>query len=148
LFLCTSGSNDVICNFFQSSILLNSKNAVYPTSISWFGFKVTLETRVPLFINSIIRAEVPDQQSDLIGYNLVDEFMVHGPCGEINQKCPCMKNSKCSKFFPKDYQANTLVGEDGFVRYRRRPDTGHFVERYGVRLDNRWVVPYNLALLK
>ena len=74
--------------------------------------------------------------------------MVHGPCGEINQKCPCMKNSKCSKFFPKDYQANTLVGEDGFVRYRRRPDTGHFVERYGVRLDNRWVVPYNLALLK
>ena len=102
----------------------------------------------PSFIDSIICAEVPDKQSDLLGYNLVDEFMVHGPCGEINQKCPCMKNSKCSKFFPKDYQTNTLVGEDGFVRYRRRPDTGHFVERYGVRLDNRWVVPYNLALLK
>ena len=102
----------------------------------------------PSFIDSIICAEVPDKQSDLLGYNLVDEFMVHGPCGEINQKCPCMKNSKCSKFFPKDYQTNTLVGEDGFVRYKRRPDTGHFVERYGVRLDNRWVVPYNLALLK
>ncbi|CAD6263840.1 unnamed protein product [Miscanthus lutarioriparius] len=81
--------------------------------------------------------EVPDQQSDLIGYNLVDEFMVHGP-GEINQKCPCMKNSKCSKFFPKDYQANTLVGEDGFVRYRRRPDTRHFVEWYGLDLTIEW----------
>jgi hypothetical protein len=45
-----------------------------------------------------------------------------------------MKNSKCSKFFPKGTQPNTIVGEDGFVQYRRRPDTGHFVKRYGVKL--------------
>jgi hypothetical protein len=31
--------------------------------------------------------------------------------------------------------------------YRRRQD-GHYVVKGGVRLDNRWVVPYNLALLK
>jgi hypothetical protein len=59
-----------------------------------------------------------------------------------------MKNNKCLKFFPKGTQPNTIVGEDGFVQYRRRPDTGHFVERYGVKLDNEWVVPNNMTLLK
>ena len=59
-----------------------------------------------------------------------------------------MKNNMCSKFFPKGTQPNTIVGEDGFVQYRHCPDTGHFVERYGVKLDNEWVVPYNMTLLK
>ena len=34
------------------------------------------------------------------------------------------------------------------MQYRRRTEAGHFIERYGVKLDNGWVVPYNLALLK
>jgi hypothetical protein len=33
----------------------------------------------PSFIDSIICAEMPDRLSDPLGYNLVDEFMVHGP---------------------------------------------------------------------
>lgn len=101
----------------------------------------------PSFIDSIITADIPDRVSDPLGYSLVDEFMVHGPCGELNKKCPCMKNNKCSKFFPKAYQQSTIVGEDGFVQYRR-PESGSYVERYGVRLDSGWVVPYNLSLLK
>ena len=102
----------------------------------------------PSFIDSIICAEIPDKSSDPLGYSLVDEFMVHGPCGQLNQNCPCMKNNRCSKFFPKGTQPNTIVGEDGFVQYRCCPNTGHFVERYGVKLDNEWVVPYNKTLLK
>ncbi|WVZ90211.1 hypothetical protein U9M48_036533, partial [Paspalum notatum var. saurae] len=90
----------------------------------------------PSFIDSIISAEIPDRVSDPLGYSLVDEFMVHGPCGELNKSCPCMKNDKCSKFFPKAYQQTTVVGEDGFVLYKR-PETGAYVERYGVKLDNR-----------
>jgi len=101
----------------------------------------------PSFIDSIIIADIPDRVSDPLGYSLVDEFMVHGPCGELNKKCPCMKNNKCSKFFPKAYQQSTIVGEDGFVQYRR-PESSSYVERYGVRLDSGWVVPYNLSLLK
>jgi hypothetical protein len=84
---------------------------------------------------------------DPLGYNLVDEFMAHGPCGELNKKCPCMKDSKCSIFFPKPYKEITVVGEDGFIQYKRSK-SGRCVERYGVKLDNLWVVPYNLALLK
>uniref|UniRef100_K3Y356 ATP-dependent DNA helicase n=1 Tax=Setaria italica TaxID=4555 RepID=K3Y356_SETIT len=101
----------------------------------------------PSFIDSIISAEIPDIDSDPLSYSLVDEFMVHGPFGELNKKCPCMKDNKCSKFFPKAYQQNTAIGEDGFVQYRHSK-FGHSVEQYGVKLDSRWVVPYNLALLK
>ena len=59
-----------------------------------------------------------------------------------------MKNNKCSKFIAKGYEPNTIVGEDDFVHYRCRPEDGHFVKRYGVKLDSGWVAPYNLALLK
>ena len=102
----------------------------------------------PSFIDSIISAEIPDKSVDPLGYSIVDEFMVHGPCGELNKKCACMKNNRCSKFFPKGYEASTVVGEDGFVQYRRGPEAAKFVERYGIRLDNGWVVPYNLVVLK
>jgi hypothetical protein len=101
----------------------------------------------PSFIDSIICAEMLDRLSDPLGYNLVDEFMVHGPCGELNKKCPCMKDKKCSNFFPKPYKENTVVGEDGFIQYKRS-QSSHCVEHYGVKLDNSWIVPYNLALLK
>lgn len=41
------------------------------------------------------------------------------------------------------------IDEKGFPLYRRRDD-GRFVYRNkgAVQLDNRWVVPHNLALLK
>jgi hypothetical protein len=52
----------------------------------------------PSFIDSIICAEIPNRLLDPLGYNLVDEFMVHGPCGKFNKKCLCMKDNKCSIF--------------------------------------------------
>ena len=61
--------------------------------------------------------------------------------------CPCMKNSKCSKRFPKPYQDQTLVNENGFAIYRRR-NNSLFVHKGGKKLDNSWIVPYNLSLLK
>lgn len=97
------------------------------------------------FINSFISAEIPDPLIDPLGYILVDEFMVHGPCGDLNAKCACMKNGMCSKRFPKSFNEETLIDEKGFPVYRRR-DLGHFVLRNKGRtkLDNRWVVPHNL----
>jgi hypothetical protein len=57
--------------------------------------KGNMKGQHPSFIDSIICAEIPDRLFDPMGYNLVDEFMVHGPCGELNKKCPCMKDNKC-----------------------------------------------------
>jgi hypothetical protein len=100
-------------------------------------------------IDSFVCAELPDPEKDPLGYVLLDEFMVHGPCGSLNVNCPCMKEGICSKRFPKAYNDETLVDDKGFPVYRRRDD-GRFVLRNKgtVKLTNKWVVPYNLGLLK
>jgi hypothetical protein len=77
-------------------------------------------------IDKFICAEIPDVNVDPLGYGLVDEFMMHGPCGTYNSKCPCMKNVKCSKNFPKAFQDETMLDEFGFTIYRRRDGVGMF----------------------
>ncbi|KAM0847424.1 hypothetical protein ACQ4PT_055022 [Festuca glaucescens] len=99
------------------------------------------------FIDSFVSAEIPDPNEDPLGFILVSEFMMHGPCGDLNDKCVCMKDGKCSKHFPKEFQQETILDKDGFALYMRR-DNGRRVFKNGKWLDNRWVVPYNLAMLK
>nr|XP_015620038.1 uncharacterized protein LOC9266439 isoform X4 [Oryza sativa Japonica Group]XP_015620040.1 uncharacterized protein LOC9266439 isoform X4 [Oryza sativa Japonica Group] len=55
----------------------------------------------PAFIDNLICAEIPDITADRFGFGLVDEFMIHGPCGEHNPSSPCMKDGRCSKGYPK-----------------------------------------------
>ncbi|CAH1415218.1 unnamed protein product [Lactuca virosa] len=98
-------------------------------------------------IDPIISAEIPNIDEDPELFSLVNEFMIHGPCGAENINCPCMIDKKCSKNFPKQFCNHTSVDQNGFPLYRRRND-GHFVEKSGVKLDNRNVVPYNKYLLK
>jgi hypothetical protein len=98
-------------------------------------------------IDSFVSAEIPDPNEDPLGFILVSEFMMHGPCGDLNDKCVCMQDGKCSKHFPKDFQEETVLDKDGFALYRRR-DNGRRVFKNGKWLNNQWVVPYNLAMLK
>jgi hypothetical protein len=98
-------------------------------------------------IDKIICAEIPDVNTDPLGYALVNEFMMHDPCGAYNRKCPCMKNDKFSKKNPMAFQNETIIDDFGFTIYRRR-DNGRTVSKNGVSLDNRNVVPYNMWLLK
>src|SRR6266508_655641 len=58
-----------------------------------------------------------------------------------------MRKSKCSKFYPKEFQENTTYTETDFTVYRRR-NNGIFIRREHHNLDNRWVVPHNITLLK
>lgn len=71
----------------------------------------------PSMIDSNICAEIPDPRVDPLGYALVAEHMMHGPCGSYNPSCPCMKNAACSKHFPKPYQDATSVDSNGFAIY-------------------------------
>ncbi|XP_035834248.1 uncharacterized protein LOC110888836 [Helianthus annuus] len=98
-------------------------------------------------IDPFISAEIPDKNEDPELYSLVSDFMIHGPCGYANMKCPCMVGNRCSKNFPKRFLDSTSIDSDGFPVYRRR-DSGHTVVKKGVTLDNRSVVPYNKKLLK
>jgi len=68
--------------------------------------------------------------------------MIHGPCGIHKSNAPCMKDGKCSKKYPRNFQENTTENEDGYPIYRRR-NNGRTVEVNKIQLDNRWVVPYN-----
>ena len=87
-------------------------------------------------------AEIPDPDKFPNLHKVVTKFMIHGPCGAANPKCPCMIDGQCSKKFPKEYVAETYAGSDGYPHYRRR-NTGLCVYRSGVPLDNKYVVPYN-----
>ncbi|GKA96641.1 DNA helicase [Tanacetum coccineum] len=53
-------------------------------------------------VDRFISAELPDPRIDPEGYNVVSELMMHGPCGAVSMKAPCMKGDKCSKKFPKN----------------------------------------------
>ena len=63
-----------------------------------------------------------------------------------HRKSPCMKDGKCSKYFPKKWKPQIVVDQEGYLVYRRRND-GKYVEKNGISLDNKHVVPYNPKLL-
>ncbi|XP_057452381.1 uncharacterized protein LOC130744206 [Lotus japonicus] len=97
-------------------------------------------------IDFVISAELPDPILYPKLYGVVSNYMVHGPCGVSGNQSPCMKNGRCSKLFPKKYEAVTSFDSDGYPVYRRR-NTGVTTTRRGVQLDNQFVVPYNPKLL-
>ncbi|XP_022003838.1 uncharacterized protein LOC110901309 [Helianthus annuus] len=98
-------------------------------------------------LDPIISAEIPDRDEDPELYKLVADYMIHGPCGVLNMNSPCMLDRKCSKKFPKKFAENTCLDKKGFPVYRRR-DSGVYVEKSRVKVDNRFVVPYSKLLLK
>ncbi|CAN1317212.1 ATP-dependent DNA helicase PIF1 [Linum perenne] len=93
-----------------------------------------------------ISAELPDPNIDPFGYETVSKFMIHGPCGISRPTSPCMDDGRCKKNFPKAYNSETRLNDDASVTYKRR-DNGVTVDREGITMDNRYVVPYNRDLL-
>ncbi|KYN21838.1 ATP-dependent DNA helicase PIF1, partial [Trachymyrmex cornetzi] len=96
----------------------------------------------PEAVDKFISAEIPNPDKNANLHNVVMKHMIHGPCGVW-----CLINNKCSKHFPKQFQSETIMDEDGYPQYRRRNDE-LFYERPGRYIvNNRYVVPYNLTLL-
>ena len=95
-------------------------------------------------IESFISFEIPNPLGDPLGYVSVSEFMMHGQCSEMDDKCICMKKCCCSKYFPKLLRDSTIIDEHGFALYRRRDD-GRTIYKNGHYLNNRLVVPYNMT---
>ena len=62
--------------------------------------------------------------------------MLHGPCGEFNKKSPCMHNGKCHFGFPKAFQDQTTLSEDGYLLYYQ-PNDGRSYVVNGFSYDNR-----------
>ena len=105
-------------------------------------------------IDSIITAELPNENIDPELLNIVKSSMIHGPCGKIKPNACCMVDRKCSKNYPKKFLNDTQTGHDGYPLYKRRnPENGGFETNINERgnvfsVDNRWVVPYSPLLCK
>ncbi|XP_058808470.1 uncharacterized protein LOC131674040 [Phymastichus coffea] len=103
------------------------------------GFKIT----TPDIVDKFISAEIPIEVRNPRLFEIVLRTMIHGPCSDW-----CMKDGKCSKNFPKEFQATTTIDENGYPSYRRT-DTGEEYEcPNGHKTDNRWVVPHCPELLE
>ncbi|GBP20843.1 hypothetical protein EVAR_80660_1 [Eumeta japonica] len=114
-----------------------------------------LETKIQLDeINSVIVAELPEQEIDPVLHDIVTKNMVHRPCGEHNLAAPYMKNGVCTKKYPRTFMNDTQTGEDGYPVYRRRDtrnggrNTTLQIRGNNVTIDNWWIVPYSPLLCK
>ncbi|XP_074265342.1 uncharacterized protein LOC141587773 [Silene latifolia] len=98
------------------------------------------------FIDTIIRAEIPDKDKEPRLYEIVSRSMVNGPCGKDGPNCPCMMNDVCTKKYPKEHNKSTTLDHNGYPVYRRRKDS-RTIKKGVHQLDNRSIVPYNPGLL-
>jgi len=73
----------------------------------------------PNEIDGNMSDEIPNLQVDKKLQNIVIRNMVHGPCGTLNTKSPCMKDSNCTKMYPRQLISETQTARDGYPIYRR-----------------------------
>ena len=110
----------------------------------------TDKPRTPNDIDLKVIAEIPCRDTEPELYNLVDTFMVHGPCGSLNPECPCMDNGVRSKHYPKPLSSETIVNVNGYPQYRRRHVMPDDDQPRTVKDGNQgvqWIVPCNPRLL-
>jgi hypothetical protein len=93
-------------------------------------------------IDAIVSAEIPNPLWFPNLHSTVVAFMLHGPCGDANPRCACMKNGRCSRRYPKPFCDDTIMGDDSYPQYRRRNDDIHY-DKNGFRFTNQYVIPYN-----
>ncbi|XP_021732988.1 uncharacterized protein LOC110699780 [Chenopodium quinoa] len=90
-------------------------------------FCAKLLIRGPSEYDKFVCAEIPSFYNPRLR-KVVLTHMMHGPCGKLNPKCPCMrmdgKKMICKNGYPKDYNSEAANNKDGYPVYRRRP-TGH-----------------------
>jgi hypothetical protein len=97
-------------------------------------------------VDAFISAQLPNPADDPIGYEVISSFMVHGPCGTGVTYSPCLVDGKCSKFYLKQFCGRTTILENGFAQYAR-PHNRLVVNKNGIDVDNRFMVPHNVDLV-
>lgn len=128
---------------------MNFKKEVYLICIFFLFLDKEDKIRTSNEVDEIISAEIPDEIKNPRLYNIVKQFMIHGPCGKTNINSPCMNIStgKCSKKFPKSFNESTNFNTTGYPLYRRRNDGKEIKFSKNRTANNTYVVPYNPYLL-
>ncbi|KAK3000416.1 hypothetical protein RJ639_022539 [Escallonia herrerae] len=91
----------------------------------------------PADVDRIISAEIPNEKEDPAGYNAVKQFMMHRPCGDSRPHNLCMRDGECSKNYPKSFNSETYVDENGFPVYKRHDDGREIIGKDNIPLDKR-----------
>ncbi|XP_027177658.1 uncharacterized protein LOC113776796 [Coffea eugenioides] len=76
----------------------------------------------PESYDRVVCAKIPDRFKHPHLYSLVVKHMIHGPCGDMDRTCPCMKDGRCKNHYPKSFCSQTTHAEDSYPQYRRRDD--------------------------
>ena len=93
-------------------------------------------------VDNIVSAQLPDPNTDPLLFETITNCMLHGPCETVKPKAPCMVDRKCGKHYPKEFNENTIYGENGYPQYAR-PNNGRTVRKNNHDYDNRHVIPYH-----
>ncbi|XP_074313659.1 uncharacterized protein LOC141648846 [Silene latifolia] len=105
--------------------------------------------KCPADFDKFVCAEIPTTANPGLRKSVL-KHMMHGPCGQVNPECSCMKHrktfGKCKYEYPKSFSVTTTTNIAGYPEYKRR-DTGKTTPIRGHKMDNRWVIPYNPYLL-
>ena len=137
-------SNNYFPNLGMYTVEFQKRGLPHAHILLWLSDSNNLENAK--HIDQFISAELPHPDLYPKLSKAVQTYMIHGPCGAARFNSPCMKEGRCSKFFPKKFKHSTTIGEDGYPVYRRRDD-GLFVLKNGHKLGNANVVPYSPLLL-
>lgn len=89
-------------------------------------------------------ADFPDEQEDPELFGTCLKYMVHGPC--TRDRC-LNKTRQCTNRFPKSFQDQPGMDQDGYPLYYCR-NNGRSFEKHGFFFNNSHVVPYNLDLIQ
>ncbi|KAK9831351.1 hypothetical protein WJX81_004658 [Elliptochloris bilobata] len=68
--------------------------------------------------DAIVCAELPNPNTEPSLYATITQCMMHGPCGVHHHDAPCMKDGRCSKHYPREFQEATTDAEGGYPVYR------------------------------
>lgn len=95
--------------------------------------------------DKLVWAEIPDIRTHPDLHKKVTSYMLHGPCETHGCKNP--ETGQCRFHFPRNFQENTVISNDGYPLYRRRNIPERSYQKDNFTYDNRWVAPYNPWLL-
>ncbi|KAG2217963.1 hypothetical protein INT45_001397 [Circinella minor] len=87
--------------------------------------------RTPEDVDDIVSAELPNADQYPAARATVERLMMHGPCGDLNSRSPCMQGGACSKSFPKQFSDETNMSENGYPVYRRHRNNNDHVHKNG-----------------
>ena len=74
----------------------------------------------PIDIDKVISAKLPNQDLYPKLHKVVSSYMIHGSCGPSRFNSPCIKEGRCSKYYPKNVTSSTTIDEEGYPSYKRR----------------------------